>query len=92
LPAKVGTTSAAKKLTIKNTGLGVLHGNVNPATGPFVITSGGSGFTLDSKQSRAVTIQFMPTAKGPAIGGAVPITSDDPNHLSLSVNLKGIGK
>jgi hypothetical protein len=38
-------------------------------------------------------IEFMPTAKGPATGGTLAITTnDDPKHVSVLVNLTGMGK
>jgi len=80
-----------KNLTIRNEGLGVLHGNVGTSTGPFAVTAGSGGFTLDHLQTRTVTIQFTPPASGPFIG-VLPITSDDPKHVSFNVNLKGTGK
>jgi hypothetical protein len=78
-------------LTIKNAGLGVLDGNVAASTGPFAVTVGGGAFVLNYNQSRIVTIKFTPTAVG-AVTGVLPITSNDPKHLSLNVALKGTGK
>jgi hypothetical protein len=79
------------KLTIKNAGLGVLHGNVGAITGPFSVSAGSGGFALDHLQPWTVAIQFTPTAKGPATG-TLAITSDDPKHPSVSLNLKGTGE
>jgi hypothetical protein len=90
LPIPANTRSE-KTLTLKNAGLGRLHGNVGASTGAFAVKAGGGTFTLDNKQTLAVTIQFTPPAKGSAIG-ILPITSDDPKHLSFNVNLKGAGK
>jgi hypothetical protein len=86
-----GGTSFTKTLTIRNLGLGVLHGNVGTSTGPFAVTAGGGAFTLDDGKTQIVTIQFTPIEKG-AAAGVLPITSDDPKHLSVGVNLKGTGK
>jgi hypothetical protein len=92
LPTKVGSTSAAKKLVIKNNGLGTLIGKVGAATGPFAVISGAGPFSLNHLQSAVVMIQFTPTAKGPTPPSQLSITSDDPNRLSINVNLKGTGK
>jgi Abnormal spindle-like microcephaly-assoc'd, ASPM-SPD-2-Hydin len=85
------TVPKAGTLTIRNLGLGVLHGNVGTSTGPFVVTVGGGAFTLSHSQTKVVTIQFTPPTKG-SFMGALPLQSDDPNHLSLNVNLKGTGQ
>jgi outer membrane protein assembly factor BamB len=84
-------TSVVKMLTIKNVGFGVLHGNVGASTGPFVVTAGEGPFTLDHLKTWSVTIQFTPQMKGVATG-VLSITSDDPKHMSVNVNLKGTGK
>jgi hypothetical protein len=83
--------SSQKILTIKNGGLGVLQVTVGASTGPFAVTAGGGTFNLNNKASHAVTIQFSPSIKGSA-GGTLSILSDDPKHVSFSVNLKGVGK
>jgi hypothetical protein len=38
-----------------------------------------------------VTVQFMPPTKG-SFMGVLPLQSDDPQHLSLNVNLQGTGQ
>jgi hypothetical protein len=97
VPTKLGflkttvNTSSEKILTIKNAGLGVLHGHVGTSTGAFAVKSGDGDFELNNKQGWPVTIQFAPPAKG-NVTGTLPITSDDPKHLSLNVSLKGAGK
>jgi hypothetical protein len=80
-----------QRLTIKNTGLGVLHGDLVAPNGRFTVMSGGGGFTLKNKGSWPVTIQFTPPAKGVAIG-RLPLASDDPKHGIANLNLKGAGK
>jgi len=91
MPTKVGV-SASKIITIKNTGLGVLHWQLGAFAPPFNVTlvAGGSGLILDHLQTQKLTVQFVPTAKG-AVVGTLNITSDDPNHLSVNVTLKGTG-
>jgi hypothetical protein len=89
--ATKATTSSTKTLTITNTGLGVLHGNVGATAGPFIVTLGGGSFALDHLKTQMVTIKFTPPTTGP-FAGVLPIASDDPKHLSVNVNLKGTGK
>jgi hypothetical protein len=90
MPTEVGITNAAKGLTIRNTGLGVLHGTANAVTGHFEVTSGSGASTLENKKTRTVMIEFMPIANVPATGSTLPITtSDDPTHVRVLVNLTG---
>jgi Abnormal spindle-like microcephaly-assoc'd, ASPM-SPD-2-Hydin len=89
-PALVGTTSV-KQLTIKDRGLGTLHGTVGEISGPFTIGSGAGAFILGDGQSTAVTINFNPTATGPS-PGTLSLTSDDPAHPSVIVELSGLGQ
>jgi uncharacterized repeat protein (TIGR03803 family) len=84
-------TSVDEKLIVKNLGLGVLHGNIGASTGPFTVTNGGGPLTLNHGKTWPVTIEFTPVMKG-AVPGMLQITSDDPKHLSVDVNLKGTGK
>jgi hypothetical protein len=92
MPTKVGTT-ATKIVTLKNTGLGVLHWQLGTFAPPFNVTlvAGGSGLTLDHLQTQKLNVQFSPTTKG-AIPSILNLTSDDPKHLSVNVTLKGTGK
>jgi hypothetical protein len=92
IPTKVGTT-AIKIITLKNTGLGVLHWQLGAFAPPFNVTlvAAGSGLTLDHLQIQKLNVQFSPITKG-AVPGILNLTSDDPKHLSVNVNLKGTGK
>jgi len=92
MPTKVGA-SASKIITLKNTGLGVLHWQLGAFAAPFnvALVASGSGLILDHLQSQKLMIQFAPTTKGTVVG-TLNITSDDPNHLSVNVTLKGTGK
>jgi len=80
--------TTSKTLAVRNPGLGVLHGVVNAASGPFRVTDGLGGFTLNHGESIAVTINFEPSAPR-RFTGAMSITSDDPAHPSVSVTLIG---
>lgn len=83
-------TSVTASFTIKNTGAGVLHGAVGAPAGPFLVTAGSGAFTLAHLQTWPVTVQFTPLVKGPAIG-TLTVTSDDPRHSSVNLNLTGTG-
>ncbi len=88
-----GVSVGGKKtltLTVENTGLGVLHGDV--ATGnllsPFKAHS--STFALGDRQSKSVKVTFAPTSTG-RFGGTITITSDDPVKPSVTVKVRGKG-
>ena len=88
-----GTLRAnAKKtlaLTIKNVGLGVLHGNVDTGglAPPFTALSGSGSFQLNNGKSWSISVEFRPTAKA-SFSGAISITSDGGN---LTVGVTGTG-
>ena len=90
---KAGKTRS-KTLVIKNTGLGVLHGSVSSsglAGKPFSIVSGSGDFTISPDKTLKVVAQFAPIVSGPD-SAELAITTDDPKHLSASVELIGIGE
>jgi hypothetical protein len=81
-------------LTIKNLGLGVLHGSIDASSlgqGPFSIVGAAGDFTLNHGKTLKIIVQFVPTASGPA-SAALTIASDDPAHPSVSITLTGSGK
>jgi outer membrane protein assembly factor BamB len=84
--------SKALTLSIEDSGLGALTGNVD-ASGlkpPFAAASGTGKFTIANRTSRAVMVRFAPRAAGP-FSGTITITSNDPNHPSVSVSVSGSG-
>jgi subtilase family serine protease len=83
--------SVQRSVVIKNAGPGALSGAVNPPGAPYVMVSGGGGFTLGHGQSLRVTIGFRPSAAEASTGG-LSITSDDPRHPAVDVMLLGAGK
>jgi hypothetical protein len=95
-PLDFGTVKVHRKktllLTIEDTGLGVLHGNVDTSSGlakPF--SAKGSGrYALPDGKKRSAKVTFAPQAKGAFIG-TITITSDDPANLSVAVEVKGSG-
>jgi hypothetical protein len=80
--------SITRVLLVRNPGLGVLHGNVGSISGPFTAISNSGGFVLSHGQGNSVTVRFMPVAPGTATGN-LTLTSDDPEHASMSVTLIG---
>jgi hypothetical protein len=84
---KVGKAKSLK-LTIKNTGLGVLHVTVS-SSAPFSATPG--TFNLDDKKSKVVKVKFAPTATG-RFQGTVTITSDGSAPSGASVSVTGTGQ
>jgi hypothetical protein len=90
-PVKAGK-SAALKMTIKNMGLGVLHGSVDATSKmskPFS-TSGAGKFTLADKASRVVTITFAPKKAG-TFTGTMLISSDDTAQAGVPLSIPVMG-
>jgi hypothetical protein len=86
-------TPESKTLNVKNSGKGVLHGNVGAisGSGDFSILAGGGAFTLNPGASDSVKLQFDPSAAAKE-SAMLMVTSDDPHHASVSVKLTGRGK
>jgi len=85
----VGTTSAAKTLTLNNTGTGTLTGIVVAVTTPFAQAGGTCGTTLAAGATCTITVTFTPSAVGPA-NGTVTVTANVPVTGS-PVALSGTG-
>jgi hypothetical protein len=91
-PATISGTSSLKQFVIRDPGLGTLHGTVSAiSSGPFTIASGVGSFTVEHGQSQSVAIDFTPVTPGPD-SATLTVTSDDPIHPSVTVQLKGSGK
>ncbi|HEU4754717.1 MAG TPA: hypothetical protein VFU47_16535, partial [Armatimonadota bacterium] len=78
-------------LRVKNTGRGLLTVTLGAPSAPFSIPAGGGTFSLARNQVRRVTLQFTPSAAGPT-RGVLPITTDDPARLSVTLRLTGTGR
>jgi cell division septation protein DedD len=89
---KVGVGAGAKShtLSIKNAGTATLSVSLRSSSAPFAISSGGEGFTVNPKNSHAVTIEFQPVSPT-AASGSLQILSSDPAHPSVEVPLSGTG-
>ncbi|MFI5351748.1 MAG: choice-of-anchor D domain-containing protein [Candidatus Binatales bacterium] len=91
-PTKKVHKSASLKLTIKNTGLGVLHGSIDAAgelTAPFSALGAGK-FTLAESKSRVVTVTFAPKTAG-TFTGAIRVNSDDSAQAGVPVSVSVMG-
>ncbi len=86
LPQVVGTTSAARKITLQSTGTGPLQVSSVVTTGPFSQTNNCSG-SLAPGTSCTIQVSFTPTSVGSA-SGSVTITG---NAGTQSVRLSGYG-
>jgi hypothetical protein len=83
-----------KTATVKNVGTCVLNVSSTQITGTdaslFTIQSGGGSFSLNSGQTRDITVRFKPTATGSKTA-TLRISSDDPDENPKDVSLSGKG-
>jgi sugar lactone lactonase YvrE len=85
---KVGTTSAAKTVTVKNTGNTPLTFGTLSVSGNFAIASGttcANGGSLAASASCVINVTFTPTAKGARTG-----TLTIPDNALISPQLVGL--
>nr|HEX4312578.1 choice-of-anchor D domain-containing protein [Kofleriaceae bacterium] len=85
---RVGTTSAAQTVTVKNTGSSTLTITAAAATGAFAVQPPALPAVLAIGQTASFAVTFAPTAGGPATG-TLAFTSDA--TASPSVALAGTG-
>ena len=85
-PQLVGSTSAAKAITLKNTSSSSVSIHSVAATGNFAITSNGCGSNLASGASCKVAVDFTPTVGGTITGSLAVSDSapDSPQTVALS--------
>jgi Astacin (Peptidase family M12A)/Abnormal spindle-like microcephaly-assoc'd, ASPM-SPD-2-Hydin len=87
----LGTTSAAKTITVKNTGTGSTPITIAPASGDFAVKSTTCGPTLGaSPASCTISVTFTPESAG-ALTGSISIT-DNAGNSPQTVSLTGTGK
>jgi hypothetical protein len=84
----VYTTSPAQKVTLTNTGLGILKITSAKVSGQFGVTTD-CGETLAPGDSCTANVTFKPTTKGP-LSGSISITDNAPDSPQ-SVPLSGTG-
>ncbi len=78
-------------LTVSNTGTAALTVSaIGGSNTVFSVTSPAIPFTIQPGGTVAVTVRFAPTAAGPA-SGTFTISSNDPNHPSVSLPVSGTG-
>jgi len=86
---RVGTPSAAQKVTVSNTGNAALSISSLTLTGPFTV-SPSQPFNLAVGASQDLMVTFNPTATGSATG-TLTLSSNDPDRLSAAISLSGTG-
>jgi hypothetical protein len=87
----IGITSAAKTITVKNTGTGSTPITISPATGDFAVASTTCGLTLGaSPASCTISVTFTPESAG-TLTGDISIT-DNATNSPQTVKLTGTGK
>jgi VCBS repeat-containing protein len=93
----VGTTSAAKTVTLSNTGDAALSiGNIS-VTAPFFRPGGTAGGTCSTSTGLGIggtctiNVVFTPTVGGPATGSLTISGMNDPANPTLTVALTGTG-
>ncbi|MFZ1919578.1 MAG: FG-GAP-like repeat-containing protein [Terriglobales bacterium] len=87
---KVGTTSAAKTLTLVNSQSAELDGIAISTSGDFAVSSTTCGTSLAAKGKCTIGVTFMPTATGTRTGQLS--VSDSASNSPQVSNLTGTGK
>ncbi|HEX5749024.1 MAG TPA: choice-of-anchor D domain-containing protein [Archangium sp.] len=88
---RVGTTSASRSVTVRNTGTSALAlSALTLSSGAFSLSPTTIPLTLEPGTSREFALTFSPTSVG-AFTGTLGLTSDDPDAPSASVPLAGVG-
>lgn len=87
---RVDTTSAAKVVTVRNTGGQRLVITGLTTTGRFATSPASGPFTLEPGTSRELSVTFGPNAVGLA-SGTLTLATDDPASPSISIPLSGRG-
>jgi uncharacterized repeat protein (TIGR03803 family) len=86
---KVGTTSAAKNVTLKNNLPTALTGISYATAAPFAISTSTCGTTLNGKASCTISVTFSPTATG-TVKGTLTVR-DSANNSPQTSGLSGTG-
>jgi uncharacterized repeat protein (TIGR03803 family) len=86
---KVGTTSAAKNVTLKNNLPTALTGISYSTAAPFAVSTSTCSTTLASKKSCTISVTFSPTATGKAT--ATLDVSDSASNSPQASSLTGTG-
>jgi len=86
---KVGDTSAAKNVTLKNNLTTELTGISYSTTGPFSVSSSTCTTALEAKSSCTISVTFSPTVTGKATG--LLSVSDSVDPVPHATSLSGTG-
>jgi len=86
---KVGTTSAAKKFTLKNNLPTTLTGISYSASAPFAVSASTCGAALDSGKSCTISVTFSPASEE-TFTGTLTVT-DSANNSPQTSSLTGTG-
>ncbi|KFA90902.1 hypothetical protein Q664_25390 [Archangium violaceum Cb vi76] len=86
----VGTTSAARRVTLRNTGSASVTVTSISITTPFAVSSPSSPFILAPGASQEVSMTFGPITPG-SVSGTLTLSTDSATSPSLSVPLAGRG-
>lgn len=86
---KVGATSAAKKVTLKNNQPTSLTGISYSTTGPFAVAASTCTTTLNSKKRCTISVTFSPKKTGTASG--ILAVSDSASNSPQTASLTGTG-
>ena len=86
---KVGTTTAAKTVTLRNNLPSTLTGISYSITGPFAVATTTCTTILGSNTGCKISITFTPTVKGAATGTLT--VNDSANNSPQTVKLSGTG-
>jgi Abnormal spindle-like microcephaly-assoc'd, ASPM-SPD-2-Hydin len=78
-------------LVIQNSGKAELDGDVSALSAPFAVTFNGGTFAIPPGGKLPVEVAFAPQATGAATPQTLTITSNDPNHASIALNVTGAG-
>jgi HYDIN/CFA65/VesB family protein/ASPM-SPD-2-Hydin domain-containing protein len=86
---RVGTTSAAQVVTLRNTGTETLFVSDGTTTGPFAVSPAGP-FTMEPGATHELSVTFSPTTRG-GVDGTLTFSSNDPFTPRVTVFLSGQG-
>ena len=85
--------TANKNVMVNNAGNYVLQITVESTLdSPYEIKGGLGSFLLKSGKSQLVKVTFTPQSKGATPPQMLTITSDDPKHRQVNVQVSGAGK
>ena len=85
------STTRSTSFLVSNAGRGDLQVTIPAASEPFTVTDPQTITLTKGKISPPIIVQFMPTSSG-SVSQPLTLSSDDPNHLTLTINLSGIGR